>query len=187
MYYMVTCQLLFVQQYQLGFVVKVLNIYIIHSESHLGFNIMTELRKGDFQKMSSSSSHFRLHHFSLPLREKPFLSMLGSVLRLPFLFSPTRFPFCLSLLSWNETKTVAFAGRVEIFQGRWPTQWISQGGSREFWRIPTPVIMVSSDFREKPLFVIFFSLNCYFTKVHISLTCHSIFCKWKKIKIHFPR
>jgi len=132
--------------------------------------------------MSFSSSHFRLHHFSLPLCEKPFLLMLESVLRLPFLFSPTRLPFCLSLLSWNGTKTVAFVGRVGIFQGRWPTQWISQGRHQSLWS--------ASGFRAKSLLVVFFSLtacNCYFTKVHISLTCHSIFCKWKKNKIHFPR
>jgi len=139
---MVTCQLFFAQQYQLGFVVTVLNMYTIHSESHLGFNNNDRTSKGDFPKnfvffLTLSSSPL------LPtLREKPFLSMLGNVLRLPFLSSPTRSPFCLSLLSRNGTKTVAFAGRVEIFQERWSSRWISHEGDREFQRILTPVVVV---------------------------------------------
>jgi len=47
---MVTCQLLFVQQYQLGSAVMVLNIYIIHNESHLGFNNNDRTLKRGFPK-----------------------------------------------------------------------------------------------------------------------------------------
>jgi len=48
----------------------------------------------------------------------------------------------------------------------------------------------ASGFRAKPLLVVSFSLaacNYYFTNVLIPITCLSILCKWKKIKIHFPR
>jgi len=84
--------------------------------------------------MGSSSSHFHLHLFSLTLRDRPFFSMLVTILRLPYLPSPTRFPFCISLLSRNGTKIVAFVGSVEIFQGRRPAPWISHGGKHRFRR-----------------------------------------------------
>jgi len=130
MYYMVTCSLLFAHQYQMGSGARVLNLYTIP----LGFNGNKKTSKGDFEKMGSSSSHFHLHHFSLTLHDKPFFSMLVTILRLSHLPSPTRFPFCISLLSRNGTKMVAFVWSMEIFQRRRPTPWISHGGKYRFRR-----------------------------------------------------
>jgi len=90
---MVTCQLFFAQQYQLGFVVTVLNMYTIHNESHLGFNNNDKTSKGDFQKMSSSSSHFRLHSFSLPCARNPSFRRLGMFCVFHFCLLPLVFPF----------------------------------------------------------------------------------------------
>jgi len=102
--------------------------------------------------MSSSSSHFRLHHFSLPLHEKPFLLMLGSVLWKLFFSSLTCFPFCLSFLSLFSL--LPFTRRLEIF---WPAWWISQVGLESFQGFRPFFQWCESGFRAKLAFYFLFS------------------------------
>lgn len=57
---------------------------------------------------------------------------------------------------WNRTNTVDFAWRLEIFQGRWLTRWISQGRVESFQGFGPFSQWCGSGFRTKqPLCFVF--------------------------------